>query len=383
MPIPGGYPLSPKLEALLDSIPNVELSERFREVYRAAALAIARLSDIDLLHYESAEAHESADLSLWEEMAPVVGKTVTDVNALLTVIEEQTADEAPIWTESDPVWADKAQRAYANVREAMRRLSGEVSELGESMRNPSVVSDKWNLLAEIQRFRTRFREEIGELVFESASLFGDVRPSEVVPGYAEEVASAVGLRGAIADLQRVALYRRKKVAESDPQDAQWHAEQLRKELDAFGRTSAFSVLRAQDKGAIIAFRQRAGALANDGKAPQSELLALVQAFSDKASELGRVNQRQILIEHDREVFAECGVLLERSQFALEADSMLAAKLLTDAVFRAVSLYGRSASLDAFLRKAKKADFVSLEGDYLGQALEELRSVLTSMDLPGS
>ncbi|MGZ3457161.1 MAG: hypothetical protein ACXU86_01525, partial [Archangium sp.] len=83
--------LTPKLEELLQSLSDRSFAERLRKVYGAAGQAIARLSDLDLLKYETAHVDGSPDLSLWEEMAPVIRDTVVDVNALLNVIREQFA----------------------------------------------------------------------------------------------------------------------------------------------------------------------------------------------------------------------------------------------------------------------------------------------------
>ncbi|RKH39234.1 hypothetical protein D7V93_40495, partial [Corallococcus llansteffanensis] len=80
--------LTPRLEEILQSLPDRAFAARLRAVYLAAAQAILRLSDLDLVKYETPVVDASPDLSLWEEMAPVIRDTVMDVNALLNVIRE-------------------------------------------------------------------------------------------------------------------------------------------------------------------------------------------------------------------------------------------------------------------------------------------------------
>ena len=69
------------------------------------------------------------------------------------------------------------------------------------------------------------------------------------------------VRATAADLRRVVTARLEEVREAEPEDVQWNAQQLEKELDVFGRTPAYATLRAQDKRRVIEFRQQLGELA--------------------------------------------------------------------------------------------------------------------------
>ena len=58
-------PLSPRLEQILQALPDQIFADRLRKVYAAATQAIARLSDMDVVKYETDSTDESgADLSL-------------------------------------------------------------------------------------------------------------------------------------------------------------------------------------------------------------------------------------------------------------------------------------------------------------------------------
>ncbi len=118
-------------------------------------------------------------------------------------------------------------------------MAQQITQLGEAMRNPSVVSDRWTLLAEIQRFRSAFREQISNLVYSSISAFADVSRKEVVPGYEAEVKASMTVRAIVADLGRILSARLAKVRDAAPGDIQTNAQQLQNELDAFGRTAAY------------------------------------------------------------------------------------------------------------------------------------------------
>jgi hypothetical protein len=88
-------PLAPTLEAILTKIPDRAFAGRLRKVYASCANAIDRLSSVDLVKYETSVAEGSPDLSLWEEMAPVIRDTVMDVNAVLAVIRESFPSHTP------------------------------------------------------------------------------------------------------------------------------------------------------------------------------------------------------------------------------------------------------------------------------------------------
>jgi hypothetical protein len=378
--------LSPRLEELLQSLSDRAFAERLRRVYTAAGQAIARLSDLDLLKYESASADDSPDLSLWEEMAPVIRDTVMDVNVLLNVIREQFAAKtssaaggagAPL---AATVEARRAKDASELLQGWMQQLAQGITQLGEVMRNPSVVSDRWMLLSEIQRLRERFREQIGNLVFESASAFGPVTRQQVVPGHEAEVKAAVMVRAIVADLSRIVEARLNKVREAEPEDVQWNSQQFQTELDAFGRTAAYKHLRAQDKRQIIEMRGRVGQLAIQDNPSKRDVLAVVEEVHSVVSSLAKVNQRQVLITQDREVWAACGVRLERALGLLGSDPAAAARYLAEAAASAQSLYGRDARLDAFLRKARKQQLGQLSGPELRSTLELLQSLLASLDM---
>jgi len=381
---PATEALAPRLKQVLESIQDRAFAARLRKVYLAAAQAVSRLSDMDLVRYETSTVDESPDLSLWEEMAPVIRDTVVDVNVLLQVIREHFPQHVQVGL-GDVV--EKAVNEVAGpgapdgavevMHSVMGRLAQQVTELGEAMRKPEVVSDRWNLLSEIQRFRTRFRQEIGTLVHQSALVFADVHPREVVPGYLEEVGSAVSVRATVSDLVRVVTARAEKIREAEPEDTQWHAQQLEKELDLFGKTPAYRALRAQDKRAIVELRGKLGQLVQHAST-KVELEALMEPFRELSRGLLQVNNRSLLQQHDREVLAGCGVKLEQAEQALSASSPDAPRLLSEAVLSAQGLYGRDPQLDAFLRKARKAPLGAMSDEEVRGTLEQFRTLLASL-----
>lgn len=366
--------ITPRLEQILQSLPDPSFAGRLRQVYAAAAQAITRLGDMDLVKYETDSTESGADLSLWEEMAPVIRDTVVDVNTLLNVIREQFPAGS---SEAGPL-QEKARNASVSLQEAMTQMAQQITQLGEAMRNPSVVSDRWTLLAEVQRFRSTFREQVSNLVFTSINAFVDVARKEVVPGYEAEVKAAMTVRAIVADLGRIIAARLAKVRDAGPAELQPQAQQLQNEMDAFGRTGAYRGLRAQDKRHFIESRGKLGPLAAHATPPKEEVVAVVEELDALVRSLSAVNQRQVLIINDREVWAACGVRLERAMSLVDSDPATAARLLAEAAAIGQSLYGRDANMDAFLRKARKAPLATLTGPELRSTLENLQGLLANL-----
>ncbi len=241
--------LPPRLGAILALETDVEFGDQLRRVHEAAARAISKLGELDLIKYEDSPIDGSADLSLWEEVAPIVASTIADVNALLAELTAQFPSGAFLAHERRVKVDGYMQLAARELREA-------VAALGMRIRDPSVVGDRWNLIAELQMFRFQFRDRIGALVFETASALAECRRREVDPGYDDLLASTLIVRSTTADLRRLMHSRIQKVSEAAAEDVEWNAQQLEKELNAFGRTAAWRAIRAQDKKVVLEFRQQ-------------------------------------------------------------------------------------------------------------------------------
>src|SRR3954465_2414159 len=75
-----------KLAGLLNASQGAAIAP-LRSVYDAAATAIEALGELELIRYDDAPTDASAALSLWEEMAPLLGATIAAVNSLLAEME--------------------------------------------------------------------------------------------------------------------------------------------------------------------------------------------------------------------------------------------------------------------------------------------------------
>ncbi len=381
----------PLLE-LLESLGDRAFATRLRQVYLAAARAIAGLHELDLGKYEDSVESGAPDLAMWEAVAPVIRDTVVDVNTLLGAIRTHFPSEVPGGIAEmignaieetgvgDPLLATEQRRmdeAVHQIHTLTAVLASEITNLGERMRSPQVVSDRWNLLSDLQYFRGKFRSVVGDLVFLSAYNLGEVSREEVIPDWMEDVRTAIELRRGVTDLARLlSLFVQRLRA--NPQDAvRGTLDELARALDAFGRSKSYVGLRAQDKRRIVEFRHGLERMRNDGKTSVSSATGAVAEFAQFVQSLSEVNKRDCLIQYDRALLASCSVTLENAESLRETDHGQSTLMLADAVKRAADLYGREPGLDGYLRKARKRDLTSLSPAELGPEIELLRGLFAT------
>lgn len=341
--------LPPRLLELLAKAPDRQLAQRLQAVHTAAAVAITALGELDLIQYEGGESSGSADLSLWEQLAPTVASTISAVNGLLAEIDQRFP----------PAESLKGPGRLLHVASSELRQS--VAQLGMSLRDPSIMGERWGLLNTVQAFRSKVRGRIGTLVFETVSPLGECRRSEVDPGWLEEVTQALAVRSGTTELRMRMTARLTQICQAPREDVPWHLEQLMKELDAFGRAKGWLALRAPDKQTVLEFKALLESLPR-ATITQKELADVLEPFVDFTAGLKSINQRGVLLEHDREILAMCGVAIEQVM-SFEAAGQLddALKTLIGALRQAKNLYGRDDAFDVFLRQrlAKKLELADL------------------------
>jgi hypothetical protein len=381
--------LPPKLEGALLQVPDQAFAAKLRTMFRAAAQTLHQLSDVDLVRYEAPGSDESWDLALWEELAPVIAETVKGVNALVTAVRGELEPKAHgtdlaslLDATVEEVSEDGDAVRTVEVQRTLRRESDElaalVAQLGERVRTPSVVSDRWNLLAEVQSFRSRFRAQVGDLVFDVASRYADLPREALVPGHAEELEAALAVRSALATLRRTVAGRCAALEGAKFEDVQWHAAQLGGELDAFGSSAAYQALRAQDKRFLVEARARLRGMKTDIPGAGDLILGFAGEFVTWLRGLSAVSQRAMLVEHDHAAWAATAVRLEQAEEWLGADPQRAARELAEAARLARQLYGRDGTLDDFLVSRDSEALAALSPPEARTALEDFRHVLAGL-----
>jgi len=262
-----------------------------------------------------------------------------------------------------------AEKVVQSIAESLRF---EVGRFGARVRNPTVVADRWNLLIDLQEFRGKCRAAIGELIYASVNAFGEIGRPLLIPEYAADLAEGLCVRQGWITLTRAIgpLNARLQIAGIEQQRPLLAA--VQRELDHFRASRGYLFMRAGDKRFVIAFaRELAGIMAQRNLGRPVQLA--VEGFAKFLDSMAVINRREILINHDREAFAECGTLLEQaSLYANVSDHPKAMMRLTQALAVASRLYGRDRVLDDYLVLRLRWPLEHLVDSSIPTAVEELR-----------
>ena len=364
------------------------MAERLEQVYEAAAVATDQLSHLNIVKYEptTAEQADGADLSLWETMAPALRDTLMGVNHLIAVIREQfPAPERQAGADSGwrppPASADErlSQEVEVVFHKSADQLARRVAELGERVRRPEVVTDRWELMTELQSSRLDFRSRIGDMVYLTAAAFEDVSREEAVPGYRVQTAAAAALRAALMDLRRSLQGKLEKVAQTAPERLPALARQVAESLSSFVTMPASFTMRMKDKRGLLEVREQLQQVAGSGSVAANELTSS-----------GAVVPRGAGAHHRAAHHAGADGArprgMERVQRAARADHPAPAPghhrrragPSAGAGASRAQLYGRSAPFDAFVRKSRRAASEGLEDKALRELLEQFREQLAAL-----
>ena len=371
------------------------LRDRVGTLLQTAKDATRQLAEVDLVRFEADAEEGSHSLAVWEEVAPVMAQTVESVNRLIAVADEVfpwEADNDPIDLDAafSPSGADRVrddhvvesdEEGIARVVSAVcSGLKRDVARLGERLKNPTVVADPWNLVADLLEFRGRLRTGIGEMIFEIASRVEELSRGDIVPGYAEDLQQALLVRQATTNLAFLFRGHAKRIAQSSEDKILAALQDALRDVHAFSRTRALQGLRTHDKHIFLDTRAQLHQLSRQ-KPP--DVRAIRQAIENLArflDSLSVISRRENLRVHDREQLAAAGRALEsaRERIAQPARARIA---LLEALRAAGSLYGRDAQLDAYLRAQRHFPLDWLADAELGPEVERLGSLLANVSAP--
>ena len=370
--------LPEQLIALLDGIVDRELAARLTEVMKASARCIDRLGAINLVALEPREFGEgSADLALWEKMAPAVGETVVAVNELGAVIDASfppSQSRTSLFGEdgSDQRAEYEAAAVFRTIGPLIRR---EVSEVGSLVRRPDLLGSAWALLAELQRLRAEIRARVSDGVYLSAAALAPVSRESVVPGFAQEVKRALSFRGTEAALRRTARQR----LDGDPPGAQL-AKMLDEDFDVFTAMPAWRHVKIETKRSMLELRQRLKVLAADERTSAAAVHEAVDPMLRVLAATSFEFSRTLLVAHDRHARNQALQRAEQAELHLALGTGAGGWALEAAFDAATPLRGCNELLDELMRKASQSVIGELNEAELTPLAGEFAVALTRLDL---
>jgi hypothetical protein len=371
------------------------LRERVTRLLFVAAEAILKLADLDLVRHEADDERGGHTLALWEELAPVMGSTVQQVNEVIANAtaqfpseeDEEASDDLDAAFGPDGGAAPREQppgsteeqiaQLAAAVCSGMRR---DVARLGERLRNPTVVSDAWMLIQDLLEFRGRVRAALGELIYQVCSFVAEVDRQDVIPGYLADLEASLMVREATANLAFLFRGHARRVGSAESGRIAAALRDALKDLHGFSRTRALPQLRTSDKRIFLETRAALHRLSKASQAPALEIRQAVENLARFLDSLSVVSRRENLRLHDRAQLARAGRHVEAAQLNLETPERALEELVL-AVRAASTLYGRDAQLDVYLRAQRHFPAEWLHDPEIAIELERLGALLAAVAQP--
>src|SRR6266850_1004279 len=390
-----GLPITRRLSVVADRFEE-GLRPRVGKLLQAAKEATRQLAEVDLVRFEADAEEGTHSLAVWEEVAPVMGQTVESVNRLIAVANDvfpapdqpdalDNLDEAFGPSGGNPlpeveVVEPQEQGIARTVFAVCGVLRQDVARLGERLRNPTVVADPWNLIADLLEFRGRLRAGIGEMIFDVAARVDELTRADIVPGYAEDLVQAVLVRQAATNLAFLFRGHAKRIGQSADDRIAAALQDALRDVHAFTRTRALHALRTHDKRIFLEARAQMHKLGRDKAPPAREIKHAAENLARFLESLSVINRRENLRLHDREQLAAAGRAVEsaRQRVAQPSRARIA---LTEAVRAAAALYGRDAQLDAYLRAQRHFPADWLADPELPAEIERFAGLLGAVSPP--
>lgn len=286
LPDPAASLLGADAHRLVGAIFDPDLKERVIRVIQSCALALAAIDAIKLDDYELIDL-DLPDLSVWNDASPRVRDALVGVGgALQTIVTEFPAPVAAPDREIDVDGAFDALEADfdapphvrtgdvidrllaqhqrepsvdATIGALSAMLRTELGKFAGKIRNPQVLSSRWQLLGELQEFQattSQCLEAVVVAVLAPLRLLVDGvsgGSAELLPRYKTELEHSLALRDEIDRLSSD-VSRLHGALVQDPSRADALHAALASRLEAFGQTASYRKLWARDKREIIEAR---------------------------------------------------------------------------------------------------------------------------------
>jgi len=372
------------------------LRPRVGKLLQAAKEATRQLAEVDLVRFEADAEEGTHSLALWEEVAPVMGQTVESVNRLIAVANEvfPPPDQPDAPDNLDEAFGPSGGERLAEVEVVESQEQGiartvfavcgvlrqDVARLGERLRNPTVVADPWNLIADLLEFRGRLRAGIGEMIFDVAARVDELTRADIVPGYAEDLVQAVLVRQAATNLAFLFRGHARRIAQAPDDRIAAALQDALRDVHAFSRTRALQALRTPDKRIFLEARAQMHQLGREKPPRAIEIKQAVENLARFLESLSVISRRENLRLHDREQLAAAGRALELARQRL-AQPPRARIALLEAVRAASALYGRDAQLDPYLRAQRHFPVDGLADPEVPAEIERLAALLAAVSPP--
>jgi hypothetical protein len=384
--------LSPKTTDILKGVAEAELRRDVEAVVRSATRALAALGRLHLPQdeFEEGDERESAINDKHIELAPYVLAALAAVNQLTDLVVttfvppardsvEPSADDfdlefdlvdGPTGEGSRLTPERNASTAGLSPRQQVAEvayalagmLRSRVASRAPLLRHALGQSGVWPLLAELDDYQHGLTKGVQGLLFGVLGVFQQAaRREEIWPEYRSAVREAVDLRAAVADLSYHVGRFNTAMSGAQPAELVPLVVGIADRLARFSARPEYRTLRAEDKKAVIDFRRSLYELRHTKRGvPVLPLRRAVEGFSKFLEAMHSINDREVLVLHDRQRLSEALDGLTELESVATHDPAEARERLLAIIRLLSSLTGRHAGLDQALRASGGAPGAALD-----------------------
>jgi hypothetical protein len=303
------------------------LKTRMLVAMEACARALEAVDDVDLAEQELADL-ETPNVAAWSALAPDVRNVLLAVRKACDFLVAQFPASGSAPSEGDFSFAFedetsrnehvdeivRASNAGETIGEGVRMLVSVLQRdtvaLGEKLRNPAVVGDRWFLLAELHQFLGQCAECLEAIVATILGAATSENIADVLPRYLDATARNVMLRSAVVELSHDVDEFNGAIQRAANEDLGILESGLIERLTAFSATPAYKFLKPQDKRAVILARIHLNDWSQQKKSDPSALRNEVEGFAKFLSLMRGLNWRDVLADHDKRTIARVRALLK-------------------------------------------------------------------------
>jgi hypothetical protein len=403
------------LEPITAVIKDQKLKEDVLRLLTAEILARLSLRAIALGPFEEPE-YAAPDIDMWDEMAQPVRSALVallelrklmgelwpethdepagEVDVAFDLVDEavppppsrdNVAQEVDDWVQStlEGGMRDPSSRAPADLWKEVQTslqplasiLARETAHFSARIRNPTVIVDRWMLLGDLQEFKGKFKKLLGALRLGVLHPFTHLGQAELLGEYRTEEQGSVLLRRSFYRLERDVLALMAVHQHGNADEQSFAIEELLVRLIRFSRSDAFALVRAPDKRALIEFRKTLAQEVGKAKAATRRITEIFEDLSKFLDIMHALNQREVLITHDKAAAAELHSRMLTVEEVCGLDLESARKLFVEAHAEGQALIGRDPMLNVWLDSdfsPDSRDDLLTAVKWVNQALARLR-----------
>ncbi|MBI4817299.1 MAG: hypothetical protein HY791_13635 [Deltaproteobacteria bacterium] len=288
--------------------------------------------------------------------------------SLLRAIGEADLEDAFVPVISDPGGGVRDEEVAAALVPLASALIGEIHEIRKRTEQALEENNPSRALRELDGCRESFEEAIGALLDSLCGVYRvEMTRGDLIPGYRSALDDALMIRRSIADLRRVVQAANAFVQQPAlPIEERAHAlVRIAEALEELLERDVLVRMRATDRWEFMKFREELS-----GREPDEARLT-AEGFAKYLDSLSAINDRRVLLEHDRSVFQSIREALEAGASIVSVSEHGAVDLYAEALGHTTKLLGYRDDLDELIRKWETSARTPSETIHLARKLEEL------------